>query len=135
MHVTGAQDGTGADTWSPERRFRLQEDYRQTSNSEITTFITNLVNEFLLELVFFFFSPVTFGGKQKLPIIPIGTLPFSSQAWGYLTNHTLSPYPPPGRTYSEILPITQIFGVGVGKQRMLAEFRGPLLRFPGNPTA
>lgn len=113
----------------PERRFRLQEDYRQTSNSEITTFITNLVNEFLLELIF---PPVTFGGKQKLPIIPIGNLPFSLQGWGYLTNHTLPPFPPPRRTYSEILPITQIFVVGVGKERMLAEFRGALLRSPGN---
>lgn len=109
----------------PERRFRLQEDYGQTSNSEITTFITN---EFLLELIF---PPVTFGGKQKLPIIPIGNLPFS-QAWGYFTNHTLPPFSPPRRTYSEVLPITQIFGVGVGKERMLAEFRGALLRSPGN---
>lgn len=65
MHVTGAQDGTGADTWSPERRFRLQEDYRQTSNSEITTFTTNLANEFLLELVFFF--PCNFWRQAKTP--------------------------------------------------------------------
>lgn len=69
--------------------------------------------------------------KSFRSVIP----PSPRRLGGYLTNHTLLPFPPPGPTYSEILPQCADHWVGLGKERMLAEFRGALLRSPGNPTA